>query len=292
MQRVDIVFEMLHYMAVDSTIMSVEYIEKNIDTDSYMIVIVDNASPDGSGKILAERYMDSDKVTVISNLSNEGFTRGNNFGIRYIRNHYDCEFMVVMNNDVMLIETAFLYKLRKYMDIYGFAVAGPNVVQPYGTVSNPVAYELPSDRLLSERIKGPENMLKFDKIGLMGVYTAITYTCFRIKRFIKGETKKKYVYDMCDNVVLHGSFWIFSNRYFEAYDELADKKYMYGEEETLQLCIERAGLVSIYMPDVIVLHLHAMSSNEAYASRLEKERFAAMNQRETWKEYIELRNRL
>ncbi|MCR5233019.1 MAG: glycosyltransferase [Lachnospiraceae bacterium] len=290
--KYDIVFEILHYMAVESTILSIEYIEKNIDTDSYRIVVVDNCSPDGSGERLADKYSDSEKVEILLNSSNQGFTRGNNYGIRYIRDHYDCCFLAVMNNDVLLAETTLIHKLNKYYAEYGFAVAGPNVVDPYGSVSNPVAYELPSDKLISERIEGPVKLLKFDKYGLINVYDKIAYTSFRIQRFFKGEAKKKYILDAKQDVVLHGCFWVFSRKYFERYSGLADKEYMYGEEETLQLCLEKAGLKSIYMPDVTVLHLHAQSSKEAFGNKAEKKRFVAHNQIESWKEYLKLREEL
>ena len=292
MDKQDIIFEILHYLAYDSTVMSVEYIKKNIDTDDYRIVIVDNLSPDGSGARLKDKYKSDDKVTVISNSSNEGFTRGNNYGIKFIKEHYKYEFMVVMNNDVMLIETALVYKLRQYMLRDDFAVAGPNVVDRFGSVSNPVAYELPSDKLISERIAGPEKLVKYDRYGLMRVYDTLASTSFRIQRFFRGESKKKYIFDECKDVVLHGCFWIFSRRFFEKYPMLADKKYMYGEEETLQLCIEMGELTSIYMPDVTVLHLHQSSSKEAFKNSTERSRFIALNQKETWKEYLELRDKL
>ncbi len=290
MKRYDIVFEILHYMAIDATIKSVDYIVKNIDTDNRLIVITDNASPDGSGRELDEKYADDENVVVIHNSENEGFTRGNNFGIKYIRENCEFDFVVVMNNDVMLIETSLYSKLRRYYEEYDFAVAGPNVIDRYGAVSNPVAYELPSDKLLGERIAGPEKMMKYDKMHLMFLYSFISYSGFLIKRFLKGETKKDYVQDVCKDVVLQGSFWIFSNTFFKAFPHLADKKYMYGEEETLQLCVDRKGLTSLYMPDVTVLHMHAKASKAAFKDKAERLRFSSYNRSNTWKEYKELRD--
>ena len=115
-QHCDIAFEILHYLALDSTVMSVDYIMKNIDTDDYVILIVDNCSPDGSGEVLKEKYKDTDKVIVVCNSSNQGFTRGNNHGISYLRENFETDYIVVMNNDVMLIETALVHKLGKYME--------------------------------------------------------------------------------------------------------------------------------------------------------------------------------
>ncbi len=292
MRMFDIVFEILHYLAYDATVMTVDYIQKNIDTDNYHIVITDNASPDGSCEKLREKYADDERVTVINNLSNAGFTRGNNFGISYIRQHYESDFVVVMNNDVMLIDTALVYKLKRYYANEDFAVAGPNVVDIYGQVSNPVDYELPTDKMISERINGPKKLLKYDKYGLMNIYNRISLISFKMNRILKGESKKKYIFDVKRDVVLHGCMWIMSAKYFEYYEGLSDKEYMYGEEETLQLCLEAAGLKSIYMPDVTVLHLHQKSSKEAFKNSRERDRFVAMNQMESWKEYLKLRDGL
>ena len=85
---------------------------------------------------------------------------------------------------------------------------------------------------------------------------------------------------------------VISTLFFEHYPMLADKEYMYGEEETLQLCVKSVGLKSLYIPDVIVLHLHQKSSKEAFRDRNERCRFIAMNQKETWKEYLRLRKEL
>ena len=292
MKRYDIVFEILHYMAVDSTLETIRYIARNIDTDDWLAVIVDNASPDGSGKVLDDTYKENEHFVVLHNSSNQGFTRGNNLGIDHIRENYEFDFMVVMNNDVMLIETAFLHKLRKYHDKYDFAVAGPNVVDTYGAVANPVARELPSDQLIRERMEGPRKVLKYDKFGLMRLYVFISYSGFRIKRFIRKETRKKYDRDVLRDVVLQGSFWVFSNSFFDVFPRLADKEYMYGEEETLQLCVSKKGLTSLYMPDIVVLHMHARATAAAYRNKSEMLRFSAYNKSNTWKEYVNLKEKL
>ena len=72
-----IVFVILHYCAVQSTIDAVESIRKYSSTE---IVIVDNASPDKSGFELLRKYSHAPNIYVILNQSNEGFARGNNIG--------------------------------------------------------------------------------------------------------------------------------------------------------------------------------------------------------------------
>lgn len=50
---------------------------------NFKIVIVDNASPDGSGKVLENEYKGLSNVKVLLSSENNGFSDGNNIGIKY-----------------------------------------------------------------------------------------------------------------------------------------------------------------------------------------------------------------
>ena len=65
MKNKKIVFLILHYYTIDDTIKCVNSIKSNIDADNYEIVIVDNASPNDTGKELEELYKDNDKIHVL-----------------------------------------------------------------------------------------------------------------------------------------------------------------------------------------------------------------------------------
>ncbi|MQA92154.1 MAG: glycosyltransferase [Gemmatimonas sp.] len=62
------------------------------------VLLVDNASPDGSGDRLKERYPSLD---VISSDRNRGYGGGNNLGIRRAR-ELGAESVVLLNNDVVI----------------------------------------------------------------------------------------------------------------------------------------------------------------------------------------------
>lgn len=49
------------------------------------IIIVDNCSPNGSGKQLEKMYSKCINITVIINEENQGFAKGNNLGYQYIK---------------------------------------------------------------------------------------------------------------------------------------------------------------------------------------------------------------
>ena len=82
-------FVILHYRAAEMTRTCVERI-RALNGSNY-IVIVDNASPNGTGELLAEEYAGEDNITVLLNQENAGFARGNNLGIRWV-----CENQILL----------------------------------------------------------------------------------------------------------------------------------------------------------------------------------------------------
>ncbi len=63
---------------------------------NYLIVVVDNASTDNSPKLLEEEF--GNKVTLIRNKRNLGFSGANNIGIKYALEN-GCEYILLLNND-------------------------------------------------------------------------------------------------------------------------------------------------------------------------------------------------
>ena len=72
-KSVDIAFVVLHYMVKDITVKCVETIKERIDTENYCIIIVDNASNNGTGVEITKKYENDKNVKVIINKSNLGF---------------------------------------------------------------------------------------------------------------------------------------------------------------------------------------------------------------------------
>jgi hypothetical protein len=73
----------------------------NMTYDRFQIVIVDNASADGSGPALVADYADEERVHVILNEKNLGFAGGNNTGIaRALASGAD--YVWLLNNDTFV----------------------------------------------------------------------------------------------------------------------------------------------------------------------------------------------
>jgi len=89
------------------------------------VIVVDNASTDGSAALVAERFP---RVRLIRNEKNEGFGRANNRAVRESRG----EFLLFMNTDVVLHPGALdllMEEMRTHPDT---GVTGPALLTPSG----------------------------------------------------------------------------------------------------------------------------------------------------------------
>lgn len=82
-----------------------------ISNKDFDIVLVDNASADGSGDLLAGRFPD---IKYLKMKENAGFTGGNNAGINYSLNR-KYQYTLLLNNDT-LVEPDFLDILVNHLD--------------------------------------------------------------------------------------------------------------------------------------------------------------------------------
>ena len=121
----DIVFVILHYMTPEYTKKCVESIQCRLDTKKYKIIIVDNASPDKSGQMLATLYKSSEDVDVVLLEENCGFAKGNNIGIKLSCEKYNPKFVIVTNNDTELLSTNLFSQLCEDYNQNRFSLLGP-----------------------------------------------------------------------------------------------------------------------------------------------------------------------
>lgn len=85
---------------------------KRIDYPNFVVIVVDNASTDGSIDRLANQF---DEVVFLQNEINQGFTGGNNSGIRHaLDKGYD--YICLLNNDTV-VEPEFLNRLVNRMEL-------------------------------------------------------------------------------------------------------------------------------------------------------------------------------
>lgn len=268
-----IVFVILHYMAETETYKSVESIKNNIDTDDYKIIIVDNASPDCSGKRVEKRYSADEKTEVILNNQNLGFAKGNNVGFLYAKKRWNPDYIVLMNNDVYILDNDLVKKIDQEYVKSHFAVLGPMIMTVDGRCNiNPIRREPASLEMVKHDIKAYKTKSLIHKLHLSKVCGL--YKKWRFSP--KNKMHKNYI-DRCEYVQLHGAFMVFSKAYTEKFDGLDNRTFLYREEAILYKHLIEHNLNSVYLPDIHVFHREDAATDEMTTTTREKEGFEITN---------------
>jgi GT2 family glycosyltransferase len=97
---------LLNYNGSEDTLACVASLE-NINYKNYEIIVVDNASTDGSFEKLRKEF--GNKHTLLASKRNGGFAHGNNIGIKHGLNN-GAAYILLLNNDT-IVEPDFLLKL-------------------------------------------------------------------------------------------------------------------------------------------------------------------------------------
>ncbi len=265
-------FVILHYRAIEMTRTCVERIQA-LEGNNH-IVIVDNASPNGTGRLLEEEYAMEQNVTVLLNSENSGFARGNNLGIRWVRENLLADFVVVLNNDVEILQKDFAVRIGEIYAEHAFDVLGPDIVSVFsGIHQSPKSLHgctLDSVRRKRANVKRSSHPI------LLLLSSGEKNSPF-IWRLVQRRQRAKQNIDStvpAEGVVLHGSCVIFSERYLKTHPEpFYPKTYMYYEMEILEWMCRREGSVIRYDSSISVLHYQYVASKQEFKSIVRRSKF-------------------
>lgn len=263
-------FVILHYMAHGASRCCLDALIRVLPGADSSIVIVDNGSPDGSGAQLQEEFAGNPRVSFVTLKENVGFARGNNEGYRYAKEHFDPDFIIMMNNDILITDPAFLDKISAEYEANPFAVLGPDIFVP-----------------LQDRHQNPARLQPMTKDEAMAIrkkyarknrHFFYNYTTWNLKLAfwldkypIPADQGSADPHDGC---VLHGACYIFSRDFIAKREHAFNPAtFLYMEEDILQLECSRAGLKMHYSPALQVTHLEDASTRAAYGSVYKRTKF-------------------
>ena len=259
-------FVVLHYLAYEMTLQCTESLlglagEKHV-------VIVDNASPGGSGQRLAQHFAGNPEVTVLLSPQNEGFARGNNLGYCYLREHFRCNFIVVLNNDVLIPDTAFIGKVASLYRETPFAVLGPDILNPgSGLHQNPAHLRGFTREEVQARLERYRKNLSH--FAWRRIKWRIKQALFRPAPAPEETPWQESAWD----VVLHGACFVFSPDFIRVREYAFNPgTFLYFEEDILHYECLQQGLHLLYSPKVQVQHLEDVATNKAYRTNAQKEK--------------------
>ena len=260
-------------MAMDATIDCVKSIENNIDTTHYEIIIVDNASPNGSGIELKTFFEKNDKVTILFNKTNLGFAKGNNVGFHYAKNILKCKYICMMNNDTLLEQKNFFMCIKNTYEMYDCAVMGPKIYLKNGC-PNPISPPLGTiQNYRKERFLCRMSILK-THLGI----DHIEFSRLLSKKNNADADMAASTDVVHKDIILHGCCLIFTPKYLEKFSGINDRTFMYKEEELLYVRLKKHNLLSVYCPDLNIRHLEDVATDMLQKTPKNKKLFIYRNQ--------------
>ena len=260
------VFVILHYVNIEDTHECIECIKK-LSYDNWEIVLVDNCSPDGSGKKLEEEYKNEKEIHVILNDKNLGFAKGNNKGFIYAKNILKADFICQINNDTLIEDENFIEKIIHYYEKEKYYIAGPDVISLINHNHQNPAIKF---QTFKETIKLTiENIIR-----LFGYFSG---TIDNIDKTYKNRQKKKKEnkkINTCDENIkkvsdyaLNGACWIYSPDYINEFNGMYSKTYMYGEELIMFYICKQLELNYAYIENTYIIHKEGSSTKKVFNSK-------------------------
>ncbi len=258
-------FVVLNYNNYTDTIACVESILRITDRDDYCIVIVDNSSPNDSFEKLKSKFEGHPKITLAFNDQNNGYSAGNNTGIRILRENGISQ-VIIATNDTEIISHNILDEFDK-LDLSDVGIVGTDVLTPGGVHQNPPLYRL--------------NFLYFLNLYLYEFMVGIRTQLYRKFPAIEHSRRSSVATKLEESssnsgsgqqsvYMLHGCFLYLTKQYLDKVGLLDESFFMYGEEDIMAWNCELNGLKRLYLPNIKILHKDGRSTEDAHKSNKEK----------------------
>lgn len=210
-------------------------LRENVRDLTFEVVVVDNASRDGSVEMVRERFPE---VRVIANADNAGFCRGNNQGIEVTTGDYVC----LLNPDTEVHPGAMERLVRYLHDHPDAGLVGPMLLTPAGDPT-PTGSRFPTFRR--------ELMLS------IGWHLPSRQAFDRETHGREDFTVEAEVDVVC------GACLMTRRRVLEQIGGLDESLFMFFDEVDFSLRAHRAGWRAAYVPDARVLHVWMGSVKQA-----------------------------
>ncbi len=215
------------------------------------IIVVDNHSTDGSYEKILEYK--SDKIEVLRALSNGGYSKGNNIGIKYVLNNTDIDIIGIANSDVEF-KRAFIERIKKqFEERDDYAIISGLQISPEGNVANHPFW--------------PEYTTKqYFRMKLLSFHL--------VKHFLKPKWYQNYLMRKlgCENSffrvgAVEGSLFFIRRKDIELTGLLDENIFIYYEEDILAKKIKSIGRKIGVDSSACYIHYGAGTTQKVFSSK-------------------------
>lgn len=242
----------LNYNTYDDTIVCVNSIKQFTTASSYKVYIVDNASPDKSGKKLAETFANDERVSVLISEKNLGFSGGNNIGIRAaLKDNF--EYVFLLNSDIILLNDAFAFMQNAFTHNDNVAVVGPFI------------YNSKKEYAQFARRGITLSMYLACRRGVVSIFPQLE----KKLRFYNYSYDEDFVFDG----MLNGCCFGIRADFIKEHSCLDDKVFMYYEEDILAHLLKTANKKAMIVASAQIIHNEGVATKKSSSDRMLFTRF-------------------
>lgn len=231
----------LNYNSFADTINLVEELQLQSVSEQFEIIVVDNESPNDSIKMLKPLEEQFKNVTVIETGSNLGYAKGNNFGLNYLNDHINPNYVAILNNDIILPLDCFEKLIGKYK-----ILDSPGIIAPKQL-----------DIKENEVLPYPLNTFLTDCLSLFFV-TKLFYK-HRALKYKDTSGKGAMKVD-----VIPGSFMFSSFNVFKSMGFFYPNTFLFTEERFIAVKAKQMKLNNYVMLEETYIHAHSKTIDTAF----------------------------
>ncbi|MBI1807862.1 MAG: glycosyltransferase [Ignavibacteria bacterium] len=202
------------------------------------VVVVDNASDDGSVEMVESTFAD---VALIINKHNDGFAAANNLAM------HECtgEYILLLNPDTIVQEDTFRTMLEFMNQHQEVGIAGCKILNPDGTLQLPCRRSFPTPWVAFTKISGLSTLFPYSRF--FGKYN-LAYL----------DPDQTYEVD-----AISGSFMCARRKAIEDVGGLDEQFFMYGEDLDWCFRVKQAGWKIFYVHTTQIIHYKGESARRS-----------------------------
>ena len=235
MKKISIII--VSYNVREFLIHALESINKALKNIPHEIIVVDNASVDGSVQAVSKHFPN---VNLVANDKNIGFSAANNIGIK----NASGEFVVLINPDTLVQEDTFL-KLLEFMNSTSEAGGATcKILNPDGSFSIDSRHSVPKPSTALWKFLGLNKL--FPKSKIFGRYN-LTFL----------DPDETYPVD-----AISGSFMFLRKKAIEETGLLDEDYFMYCEDIDYCYRLNKKGWKVYYVPTTSIIHYKGESTKK------------------------------
>lgn len=235
---IDLSIIIVNYNVKEFILNLLDSIRKATKNISVEIIVVDNASDDGSIETIKEKFPD---VLLIENKINVGFGRANNQALEIAKGNN----FLLLNPDTIVREDTFSTMLNFFSNNPQAGIAGCKVLNPDGTIQLACRRGFPGPWTSFTKVTGLSRL--FPKSKLFAKYN-LTYL----------DENQTYEVD-----AVSGAFLMMRKEVYEKIGGFDKQFFMYGEDLDLCFRTQQAGFKVFYVHETEIIHYKGESTKRS-----------------------------